>query len=843
MPRALTSAVRTLVAGHLAWIFRVTRSHPVRVALSAFILLLLGTISIATTRFETDVFKLFPAKEGPLRLFLDSLAWTGGAREAVFLLEGDRKLLPAETDRFAEKLRDLKVDGAPAFRKVTGRAYDPAEAPAFAKFIGYAAFRPELFLDPDQVDDYLARFAPETMGKALERAETELAGQMGSVSAELVAADPLYLRDLIGPRLRRGASSLALDPRSPYLSSLDGSLYIIVAEPAQPVQDMAFARKLVKGIDEARRDARVGITCTGAHINAVIDEASMKGNIAACILSSLVVVLALFYGTYRRMLPTLLLPLIICCGLVLALGTAGLFLPSVHIISFAFMALIIGLGTDYSIHIYDRFHTERAAGRSFEEALQMAVVETGHGIFTAATTTAFPFLALTLSDVRALFELGLLVGLGVLFTMYATFFFLPPLLIFMNRRFPDTLYRPLPGFGLATLWRLGRRRPFPVRLASLVLFLFLAGATCFISFEGELKNLQPRHSEAFLTQEKLERHLSLSPNQMLIALDGKDPEELLMRGEKVSGLADRYRARGELVAVSSLDQIINGKEARHAIARKIGEALHGRDPSRELEVALGRSGFTAERFDSALRGAAALSRGNDDSPAEAIRRLGASPMRGIVERHLVHDAYGYHLLIHLFYRGDEFPQARFLSELAALEPAARSTGVDLVSRQLSSSVRKSFLWGFAIGGLLVLFLLFSHFENIAGIFHSLYPVVAGCIAMLGLMALTGMRLNFMNSMVLVTILGMGSDYGLHLGHRTMDGTEEERCAAFMQAGRAVLLSALTTIAGFGSLAFADYGALASIGWATNYGVAATALFAVVSLPAFLARRSNIKQGG
>ena len=45
----------------------------------------------------------------------------------------------------------------------------------------------------------------------------------------------------------------------------------------------------------------------------------------------------------------------------MAMGTAGLFLASVHIISFAFTALIIGIGTDYSIHLYDRFFAERVA--------------------------------------------------------------------------------------------------------------------------------------------------------------------------------------------------------------------------------------------------------------------------------------------------------------------------------------------------------------------------------------------------------------------------------------------------------------------------------------------------
>jgi len=133
----------------------------------------------------------------------------------------------------------------------------------------------------------------------------------------------------------------------------------------------------------------------------------------------------------------------------------------------------------------------------------------------------------------------------------------------------------------------------------------------------------------------------------------------------------------------------------------------------------------------------------------------------------------------------------------------------------------------------VLFLLLSHFESPGGIFYAMFPVIAGAVTMLGIMALCGMGLNFMNAMVLVTIVGMGSDYGLHLRHRVVAADPQGSEERFIQAGRAVLLSALTTIAGFGSLALADYPALASIGWATNFGVGFTALFALVTLPAVI----------
>jgi len=92
----------------------------------------------------------------------------------------------------------------------------------------------------------------------------------------------------------------------------------------------------------------------------------------------------------------------------------------------------------------------------------------------------------------------------------------------------------------------------------------------------------------------------------------------------------------------------------------------------------------------------------------------------------------------------------------------------------------------------------------------------------------------MNAMVLVTILGMGSDFGLYIRFRVDAVLPEEQERQYSQIGRSVFLSAMTTIVGFGSLAFTDYGAMSSIGWATNLGVGFTTLFAMVTLPAVMA---------
>lgn len=824
-----------LISAHLAWLFRITWEQPKTTVALATLFFGLALFSVLTIRFESDIFKLFPAKSGALRLFLETLEWTGSSGEAYFLLEGEKEKLAPAAEAFAARLKALEVDGRPAFKKVTYRVFDPEEADSFSAFIGYAVTRPQLFLEPGGVEGYRRKLEPANMERSLHRARAELASQFGMGMRGVISADPLYLREVVLPRLKKGSQSFDLDPDSPYFLSRDGRLLIMIAEPAQPVQDMAFARKLVAGINRAREGSSVTISCAGAHLSAVIDERVMKQNIIFSIVSSLVVVLGLFYFTYRRLMPTLLIPFIILYGTVMAMGTAGLFLTSIHIISFAFTALIIGLGTDYSIHLYDRFYTERSAGRDSGEALRLAVIDTGHGIFTAALTTAMPFLALVASSVRALSELGLLVGLGVIFSMYATFFFLPPLLVFVERRFPVAVYTPLPSFGFDAVWRFTAGKSRPMVLLTVFILAVSLAVSLRISFEGELKNLQPRHSEAFLTQEKIERHLSLSPKQMIVAVEGKELEEIMARGARIGEKVEQYRRKGEISSFSWLGDVVNVPAAQRAILDSLSGKVDGKATAVRLKEALAGEGFVPDMFRGMTAGLAAMPGAGIVSPGEAVERLANSPLAGMVGRYLVERDGLYHLLIYVNYHGVEFRQGAFLKELAAIDPTARATSVDLVGGQLAETVKRSFIRGFTIGGILVILLLIVHFESLAGVCSSLFPVLAGVIVMLGVMAALGQRLNFMNSMVLVTILGMGSDYGLQI-HNRLQGEPSSFPEGFFQSGRAVFLSALTTIVGFGSLAFTDYGAMSSIGWATNFGVCATAFFALLVLPAFFRRQ-------
>jgi uncharacterized protein len=829
MPNLL-AAGRSAIQRHLQWIYLATTRRPAAVFTACCLVFLLSAASITRIQFQADIFKMFPQK-GALSLFLDIMRWTGGSGNAYFLLEGDKEKVIEEAGRFAAKLKNLAIDGAPAFTKVKYTIFDPSEAKPFEDFVAYAVTRPQLFVAPQDILGYLQSLAPASVDRALRQAKTELA--VPGAMVDLIRVDPLYLRNQILPRLKNASEALAFDASSPYFISRDGKVLIIIAEPARPVTDRAFAKKLVAGINEARKNSPVSISCAGAHLSAVTDEEVIKENVILGVITSLVIVLALYYAAYRRFLPTLLIPVILLYGVVLAVAVAGFFYPTMSVISFGFASLIVGIGTDYSIHLYDRFHFERAQGKTSDEALQLAVVDTGHALFTAGTTTALPFLALALTDVRVLAELGLLVGLGVIFSMYATLFFLPPLLLFMERRFPLKKYHPLPSFGLAGMWRVAGRHPWPLITGCLVVVLCSLIFASRLGFEAELKNLQPNFSEAFQAQQKLERHLSVSPKEMIVAVEGKDLRQVVEDGAKVAALAGRYQRQGELVAFTSLTNVMNDEKSQMEVIRILKRWPGAGTVRQEVEGALTREGFAPEPFEPYVTALSRLAEAPVIPFAEGMQHLADSPFRGITDRYLAHDAAGYHLLTYLNYRGSEFRQDQFLTELKGAVPSARATSLDLVSSQLTQSVKKSFVWAVVLGMALVVVLLLSHFNSLPGILYSLFPLGSGVAAMLGIMAVAGMKLNFMNVMVLVTIIGMASDFGLHIGHRVRNCPPQEYEGRFVQSGRAVLLSALTTITGFGSLALTDYAAMASIGSATNIGVVATTIFTLIAVPAFM----------
>lgn len=96
-------------------------------------------------------------------------------------------------------------------------------------------------------------------------------------------------------------------------------------------------------------------------------------------------------------------------------------------------ALIIGIGTEFTILIMERFYEERRKGSERREAIITAIQKIGKAIFASAFTTIGGFSALLVSDFVILSNFGMMTLVNISFALISTIIVLPAILMFLDR--------------------------------------------------------------------------------------------------------------------------------------------------------------------------------------------------------------------------------------------------------------------------------------------------------------------------------------------------------------------------------------------------------------------------
>jgi predicted RND superfamily exporter protein len=133
---------------------------------------------------------------------------------------------------------------------------------------------------------------------------------------------------------------------------------------------------------------------------------------------------------------------------------------------------------------------------------------------------------------------------------------------------------------------------------------------------------------------------------------------------------------------------------------------------------------------------------------------------------------------------------------------------------------------------LILVLLLIDFRKtplVAGL--AFLPLVCGTALMLGAMWLFGEKFNYVNMIALPVIIGIGVDDGVHFFHRLLHEGKGGLRRSATSVGRAMLMTSLTTMIGFGSLMFYLMQGMKSMGFALFVGVGMCFVVTITLLPA------------
>lgn len=654
---------------------------------------------------------------------------------------------------------------------------------------------------------------------------------------EMASRDPLGLLALFDTPTSR-VEGLRPDPESGLFLSRDGRRLLLAVQASQPPTVISFSRRLVEALLSAEREAVGSVPGgeslvfdhAGGHLFALEDERRIRHDAAATSAFSLGGIALIYLFVIRR--PSLwlvvLLPLFMTT--VWTLGLASVYPGRLNMITVAFAAILLGIGDDAMIHMYLRERHERRQGLAAPHSAVAALAGTGRAITVATLSSAAAFLALAFVQFRGLAELGIISAIGMLTLLIGVLFFFPAALALLARRRragePGALRLPLgPLLSIHDWSRTRRRRVLGAAAAGTVVML---GAALGLDVSVDLRSIRGE-DPASAALARVMAPFEGSPREMMVVLHGPAGEGSGGALEEALGEAERLR---RWCAREAAEGTVAGCDSPAAIA-----------PPRELQE---------ERFDALsslpweeavhVLEEAASARGLDPGffePFAAAARGYRVPDRVMLAPEPSWFGEAGLPRTRIWFGSQERANELAREVRAALEdPEARIASVALVSRSLGEIIASDFNRAAAIVALAVALLSLAAYRQAGLLLVTLTPVALGTVWLLGTARLAGVELNLMSLMGIPVVFGLGVDYGVYLVDRWIREGRDPR-EALAQAGPAVLVTGLTTLAGFAALLGAELAGLRSLGFTVVVGAGYTLAAALLVLPLLLPRGSRL----
>jgi predicted RND superfamily exporter protein len=509
-------------------------------------------------------------------------------------------------------------------------------------------------------------------------------------------------------------------------------------------------------------------------------------------------------------------------------------------------------------------------------ALRKAMVNTGQGIFTGALTTAGAFFAMAFTDFAGVREMGIITGGGILVCLIPMMTMLPVLLLKGRQNVLDRKLADEPP-GLREKWELKwMQNAGIVALVVLVLSALCLTRWKNVFFDYDLRNMQSKGLPAVVYEKKL---MNSTPRSVLfgavvasnaleaVRLEAKltnlstvaevdsiaplllqdQTRKMEMIGDIKNELASlRFSEPAELPPnLAELNQTLIFLQAYLGQAAQTVEtettdtnllqqlrSLRGAIGKLRSEMMAGNRTRKAESlwsFEKAffddLRSTFEMLKAQDNSTPLRIEDLPA-PIRN----RFVGDTGK--LLLQVYPNVDIWVrtnQAKFVKELRTVAPNVTGEPVQLY--EYTTLLKESYeeaAW-YALMAMLVL--VFIQFRSLSSVLLAHVPVFCAGVWLVGLMGVLSIPFNPANIMTLPLVVGIGVTYGVHILVRFA----EEHTPAILarSTGKAVLVSGLTTVAGFGSLVLAKHQGIVSLGFVMSVGVTAAMIAGLVFLPVLL----------
>ena len=263
----------------------------------------------------------------------------------------------------------------------------------------------------------------------------ELGISDGFVEGDLTSAiSSLMSNESVGDPLRGHTWSERISDHVALTDDASGILYLKMSIDvvAKTSEDSARVSEVFKHQASLIEDGDGLVDCRAyASGDVVMIDGILSGLVVSQVestaISLLVSIFVLFLLT-RRLGQSLVVILPVGLAGAWVVGSMAMLGLNWNVLTIMITALTIGLGIDYSIHVWRRFEKNRSSGMGVWDSMREMYATTGTALLMSAGTTICGFLVLMLSPIPVISDFGIVSSIAVAFSLILSLIVLPVLL-------------------------------------------------------------------------------------------------------------------------------------------------------------------------------------------------------------------------------------------------------------------------------------------------------------------------------------------------------------------------------------------------------------------------------
>ncbi len=586
---------------------------------------------------------------------------------------------------------------------------------------------------------------------------------------------------------------------------------VVIIQLSSDADFEAILEKTEEAVEnEGNVDSTMIITGTAAMQKAIQEDSMSNLVIMFPIALGLVaLIIIFFYRTIKGIIIAFLPPV---TALILTFGVLGIVQPQLTIISVAIVALLMGLGVDYSIHLINRMVEEQDADNPLER-VHKTLKSTGKAVFLSTVTTMIGFGSLMISSMPPIITFGFGCAIGIFFCFISAIIIVPCLVLLMDFK----TKAKLPSWSRSSGLIIKHRH----RILIISVFFVIMSLVLIPKVESNV-NYFDMSPEGLPEVDAIVEYSNqfgggANFNGILVETEtnGLEQPETI---EAIYKMEEEIESKTEAIATSVIDPIYETtKELSKLNSTTISNKLEN------LRDLLENSSLDIPSIQKTLFNRFAEENLVDEDHSKTIILISIPTGLSIQE---------YEEII------DQINKITQNSNLPYNGRVSRVTGQDAINVAVNKILFEEQTRSMIVALLFVLSALIIIFNSSKYAVLTLMPVVFVLAWEPGFLVAMDVSLSVVTISIGSIMIGIGIDYGVHITQRIRENIEEGLSKteatkdAIDKTGLSLVEASLTTIAGLAGIYFVNIPALQEFGLVIIMMTALSCVAAVLILPYF-----------